>query len=200
MIVIMIAALSLGALGFWLWERDRPQLNRERDLRDQLATLEKKIQAADQRVETLALQVPPEQQRVAQSEKIIRQLEELQTTWNLVVGNRAQQRANAERLRNLRTTNETAVARLAELQQQVAQAKWELESHEIERSRIHSTLRLEDAKKAGAGYRVQRAWMSVRAWLCFGGALYLIGFVLLPIGLEQWRRNAEGALVGGREP
>ena len=200
MIVIMIAALSLGALGFWLWERDRPQLNRERDLRDQLATLEKKIQAADQRVETLAFQVPPEQQRVAQSEKIIRQLQELQTTWNLVVGNRAQQRANAERLRNLRTTNETAVARLAELQQQVAQAKWELESHEIERSRIHSTLRLEDAKKAGAGYRVQRAWMSVRAWLCFGGALYLIGFVLLPIALEQWRRNAEGALVGGREP
>ncbi|HTO02997.1 MAG TPA: hypothetical protein VL069_04810 [Opitutus sp.] len=199
MAVIAMAALSLGVLGFWLLQRDGPRLNRERVLRDQLVALDEKMKAADQRIETIAAQIPPVQERVAQSEKIIRQLEELQTTWNLVAGNRAQQRANAERLRNLRTTNETAVAKLADLQQQVAQAKWERESHEIERTRVHSTLRIEDARKAGAGYRVERAWMRVRPWLCFGGALYLIGFLLLPIAREQWRRSDHGAVVGGRE-
>lgn len=198
MILIVMAALSLGALGLWLWQRDRPRLNRERVLRNQLVALDEKIKAAEQRVEAIAAQIPPEQERVAQSEKIIRQLEELQTTWNLVAGNRAQQRANAERLRNLRTTNETAVAKVADLQQQVAQANWERESHEIERTRIGSTLRVEEASRAGAGHRVQRIWMSVRAWLCFGGALYLIGFVLLPIAREQWRRDDHGAVVGGQ--
>jgi hypothetical protein len=161
--------------------------------------LDEKIKAAEQRAETIAAEIPPEQQRVAESEKIIRQLEELQTTWNLVSRNRAQQRANAERLRDLRTTNETAVARLAELQQQVARAKWERESYEIERTRIGSTLRMEEARRAGAGYRLQRAWLSVRSWLCFGGALYLMGFILLPIAREQWRRGDHGAVVGGQE-
>lgn len=199
MAATVIAVLSLGALGFRWMQQDRPQLNRERDLQNQIVALSEKIEAADRRIETIAAQIPPEQNRVDESEKLVRQLEELQTTWNLVSGNRAQQRANAERLRDLRKTNEAAVAKIADLQRQVAQAKWERENHEIERTRAESTLRMEEAKKAGVGYRLQRVWMSVRAWICFGGALYLIGFVLLPIAREKWQRSDQSAVAGGHE-
>src|SRR6185436_316362 len=114
-------------------------------LREERAALEGKLTEVQKRSETISAQIPPEQDRVARSEKIIRQLEELQSTWDRVVGNRAQQKANAERLENVRKLHETAVARVAELQQELARSKWERDGYEIERTRIEAQLRVFEA-------------------------------------------------------
>ena len=153
---------------------------------------------AEQRIETLSPQLPPEQQKVAQTEKIIRQLEALQSTWDLVSSNRAQQRANSDRLDSMRSLNATTVARVAEMQQEIARAKWERDTDEIERDRIDSQLRVAEASKAGSGYWVRRAWIAARSWICFGVALYLLGPVLVPMVLAQRRQRKEGVTVGGR--
>lgn len=197
MVLIVVGALFSAILGMWLFTLDRPRLNLENRLREQRAEFDAKFKETEQRVETIAVQIPPEQEKVVQSEKTIRQLEELQGTWDRLVGNRAQQRANAERIASLRKLNAASIARVAELQQQLARARWERDNHEIERTRIDSQLRAEDSRKADALHRIQRGWISIRAWLCFGVSLYLLGPVLVPIAVEQWRRKKRGVTVGG---
>ena len=198
MILIVVGALCSAVLGMWLFTMDRPRLNLENRLREQRAEFDAKLSEAEERIETVAVQIPPEQEKVAQSEKTIRQLEELQGTWDRLVGSRAQQRANAERIAGLRKLNAISIARVAELQQQVARARWERANHEIERTRLDSLLRAEDSRKADALYRIHRGWLRIRAWLCFGVSLYLLGPVLVPIAVEQWRRKKRGLTVGGQ--
>jgi hypothetical protein len=197
---IVIAALAFAMLGLWLFKRDKPKLNIERGLQEQRSILEGKIVEADRRIETIAPQIPQEEQKIPQVEKIIRQLEELQGTWNLLVSNRAQQRANAERLEAMRTLHADTVARVADLQQQLARAKWERESYEIERTRISSQLRVLESRKASVLYQLARIWTVARSWICFGAAMYLLGPVLLPIVSTRWRQRKQGVVVGGRAP
>jgi hypothetical protein len=198
-ISIVIAALVIAALGGWLFWHDRSKLDFEVRLREQRTTLESKVADAEQRILSFSELIPPEQEKVTKSEKIIRQLEDLQSTWDRFIGNRAQQRANNERLGKMRTLHTNAVARVAELQQQLARAKWDRDNHDIERTRIDSQLRVTEAGQSGAAYKLRRIWLSMRSWLCFGVSLYLLGPVLLPMVLEQRQRRKEGVIVGGRE-
>lgn len=195
---IVIAAFAFAALGLWLFKRDRPRLNVERGLQEQRSAFEAKLAEVDRQIETITPQIPPEEQKIPQAEKIIRQLEELQGSWSLLGGNRAQQRANAERLESMRTLHANSIARVADLQQQLARAKWERDSHEIERTRINSQLRVLASKKKSAVYQMSRMWLVVRSWICFGAALYLLGPVLLPIAWAQWRQRKQGVVVGGK--
>src|SRR5687768_6833292 len=96
-ISIVMAALAIAVLGGWLFRHDRSKLDFEFRLREQRAALESKIDEAGQRIGSFSALIPPEQEKVVQTEKIIRQLEELQSTWDRFIGNRAQQRANNER-------------------------------------------------------------------------------------------------------
>lgn len=185
-VAIVIAAIGVGSLGLWLFVHDRPELNLEPRLRAERATLDRKLAEVQQRSDAVAAQIPPEQDRIAKSEKIIRQLEELQSTWDMLVGNRAQQRANAERLKHLQTLHATAVARVAELQQEVARTKWERDGYEIERTRVDAQLRIVEAKKAGFFYYFRRAWLRLRAWTCIGVGIYLLGPILWRIAIARW--------------
>jgi hypothetical protein len=185
---IAIAAFGVGALGLWLFVHDQPELNLEPRLRAERAMLDGKVAEVQQRSDSIAAQIPPEQDRVVKSEKVIRQLEELQSTWDMLVGNRAQQRANAERLKHLQALHAAAVARVAELQQELARTKWERDGYEIERTRIDAQLRIVEAKKAGIFYYFRRAWLRLRAWTCIGLALYLLGPILWRLAIARCSR------------
>ena len=156
MAVIATIALAVAGFGFWLFKQDQANLNFEKQLRGERSVLNAKIAEAEERIPPIAAEILPEQDKVAQSEESIRQLEDLQSTWDRLVGNRAQQRANAERLEKMRATHATAISRVAELQQQVARAKWERDNDESERTRIDSQLRVAESHSAGADYQVRR--------------------------------------------
>lgn len=189
-LALVIAALGVGVLGLWLFVHDRPELELEPRLRAERATLDQKLAAVQQRSDTIAAQIPAEQDRVTKSEKVIRQLEELQSTWDMLVGNRAQQRANAERLEHIRKLRAAAVARVAEFQQEVTRTKWERDGYEIERSRVDGQLRIVEAKKAGISYYFRRAWLRLRAWTCIGVAIYLLGPILWRLAIARGWRSA----------
>ena len=195
---IATAAIAIAALGLWLFVRDRPRLTIDHRLREQIEALDSKIGEAEQRVVTVSALIPAEQEKVLKTENIIRQLEATQSTWDLFIGNRAQQRANNERLASMRTLNASTVAKVADLQQQVARAKWDRDMHQIERTRLESQLRVLDSEQASAAYQLRRIWLKVRAWLCFGISVFLLGPVMVPLVLEQRRRRKEGVQVGGR--
>jgi hypothetical protein len=198
-ISIAIAALAIAALGVWLLLRDRPRLNEDQVLREQRESLVSKIQEAEQRIASFSELIPPEEEKVLKTEELIRQLEKTQSTWDMFIRHRAQQRANNERLADLRALNATTIAKVAELQQQLARAKWDRDNHEIERTRIESQLRVIEAGRASGSYQVHRVWLTMRAWLCFAVAVFLLGPVMLPLVIEQRRRRKEGVTVGGRE-
>jgi hypothetical protein len=198
MVGVLIVAAGIGVLGIQLLARDRSELQRESRLRSEDAAIETKLVDVQDRTESIRSQIPAQQERVARAEKIIGQLEGLQSTWDMLVGNRAQQRANAERMKQMQALHADAVAQVADLQQQLARANWERENLEIERTRIGSQLRIEEAKKAGGVYPLRRAWLSVRGWLCLAVALTLFGFVAWLVATRQWRLK-KGVVIGGSE-
>ncbi|MEO6003055.1 MAG: hypothetical protein ABIZ04_11310 [Opitutus sp.] len=182
----LLLALTLAILGVWLIIHDRPQLNQEASMRERSAGLEQEMVQLSQRSDAIAVEIPPEQSRIAQSEKIIRELTELQSTWNLLTSNRAQQRANDERMRQLEALHATSVARLASLQQELAHLRFERESLAVQLTRVQSELRLEEAKKNSVTYKLGRGWLRLRGALC----------LLLSFGVLAWivrSRNARSA-------
>ena len=172
----LLLALTLAAVGVWLVVHDRPKLNRETSLRDQVAELEQRIVQLKAKSDALAAEIPNEQSRVAQSEKVIRELTDLQSTWNLVTGNKAQQRANEERMQRMEALHATSVARVASLQQELAHVHFESESLKAQQTRIESELRLEQARQNGLPYKAGRVWLRVRGWLC----------LVLSLGVVAW--------------
>ena len=169
-------ALTLAAVGVWLVVHDRSKLNRETSMRDQVAELEQRIAQLKAKSGALAPEIPNEQSRVAQSEKVIRELTDLQSTWNLVTGNKAQQRANEERMQKMEALHATSVARVASLQQELAHLHFESESLKAQQTRIESELRLEQARQNGLPYKAGRVWLRVRGWLC----------LVLSLGVVAW--------------
>lgn len=190
-----LCSVVCAVVGVWLQVHDRPELNREVSLRAKRTVLDAKLVDVEKRSVALATAIPYEENRVVQTEKNIRQLSELQSTWSLLTGNRAQQKANAERIEQMQASHAASVARIAELQQDLSSAQSEREKHEIERERIEAELRVIQADKASALYHVRRAGLRLRAWIVlgaaigFGGAAFRIAFV------RRWKRRADGTIA-----
>jgi len=178
----------------WLQVHDRPELNREVSLRSKRTVLDAKLVEVEKRSVALATAIPYEENRVSQTEKVIRQLSELQSTWNLLTGNRAQQKANAERLEQMQASHAASVARVAELQQNLSSAQSERETHEIERERIEAELRVIQANKASALYHVRRAGLRLRAWIVLGAAIGFGGAAFRIALVRRWKRRADGTI------
>ena len=185
-------SLVLAGMGIWLFAHDRPELKHESRLRQERAELEAKITQAAHEIGRLEPLIPPEQEKVVGAEKVIRQLEQLQSTWDLVVGNRAQQKANAERLERMRSLHSTSVVRVAEFQQQLADARRTLEGISIERTRVDAQLRVEDTKKAGAVSQLNRLWLQGRPWFFVSAGIAMGAFALFPL-FQPAREQKKGS-------
>ena len=193
--ILMLLAFGLVALGLSMFARDQPELNREKRLRGERSALDARIAEVQQQVAATEPLIPVEQDRVAGAEKVIRQLEQLQSTWDMVIGNRAQQKANAERLERVKGLHAAAVARVAELQQQQAQAQRTKEGYEIERTKVDAQLRMEEASKEGALSQLHRGWLRVRPWLAIVTGIAVMALTLWPIA--RMRQRAAGRAPDG---
>ncbi len=180
-IMVLIAGVTLVAIGGWLYAHDRSALETEVRLKTERAGVEANLAKTQARLEQLSKDIAAEQDRVTRSAKIVTDLEQLDRTWSWFGGNRAQAKANAERLAHMKEFHSTASARVLALRQEMARTTWERDGHEIALKQIDSRLQAEEAKKSVATYYLGRAWLRARSWLIFAAALYVLGPVL-------WRR------------
>src|SRR5258708_97200 len=102
----LIIVLGFAACGLWLFLKDNVDFDQWR--RDVLRSIDgerTKVQAAmadvRQRMDRIAAEIAAEQDRAKRTDKVIDELKDLESAWDRVMGNREQQKANAEQLQRM---------------------------------------------------------------------------------------------------
>jgi myosin heavy subunit len=186
---LVLVSVGLGGIGAWLLVHDRAELRHESELRHTQTSLDTKVNELDASMTRLDDQIAVQQERVTQSERVIRQLEGLQSTWDTFIRNRAQQKANAERMKEMRSTHENAVEQVSDLQQQRAKLNWERESLLAERTKVASRMRLVEIEKGSDTYWIRQFWLQLRGWLCIA-----IAAIPLVIAFRLRRRTTSSSI------
>lgn len=189
----IVAAATIVA-GVLLIFADERKLDAGPQLRTELAALDTKLTEVEARIEQLQVDIPPEQERVLRSEKVIAQLEQLKSTWDWLVGNREQQRANAKRIEDMQAFHAKAAARVAELQQELRRMRWERDGHVMERDAVAKRLREEEARQATWNHRWWQVWLRVRGWIAIALGGYLLVFAAVPAWWRQRRLRGEAGV------
>lgn len=185
-----VSGLALVVLAVCLYVSDRSALGAEARLHAARSAVATKLDDAQRRVDQLSVELAAQQEQVMRSEKVMRELRQLKSTWDWFGANAAQQRTNRERLDQMEAWHAQAVARRVELQQEQRRVTWEQDGHRIEAERLDDQLRAIADEKAGSSYHLARAWRWARSWLLLAVALYVLGPVLIPAVRNRRRRRA----------
>lgn len=191
------AALGVGVFALWIYAHEPSEIAALAPPRVESVRADAKLDQLKRQRDEVASQLPGEQQRVTETNKTISQLEQLQKTWDLVSGNRAQQRANADRLKKNVDERAEAETRIAALNDELRRIDLERAAVERERDQLlaESTFP-KGVKDAGPVFFLQRAWFRLRTWIFIGFALYMIGPLL---GSLATKRPADPRLPLGSE-
>lgn len=130
-------------------------------------------------------------ERVAESEKQIQQMEELQKSWNLVSQNEVRKRAAAERLEAAQRLHAEDVAELAALKQELASAT------QNPGSRLENSSGEAPSHGEGLWPYLWRSWVLLWVWLGVGIVLYAAGPLLWVAKRSQDSTSLD---VGSRAP
>jgi hypothetical protein len=191
---LLAAVAAVAAAGLWLFFNDMNALEGERRLRDERAKIELRLADDRRRVEQLEVEVTPARERVMQAEKVIRELRQLTETWQWFGGNRAQHRANQERLQAMEALRADVAGKADALQRSLRRAQWARDGHEIELGRIDAQLRLHEIERQGAAYWLRRAWLAWRSWVVIGSAGYLLVGAFAPAIWRRWHTESRLSL------
>ncbi|MEI8089476.1 MAG: hypothetical protein WCG63_07755 [Opitutaceae bacterium] len=176
----LILALGLGTGGLWLFLRDN--VNFEDWRRDVIRTINGErahIQSAlgdvEQRLELMKVEMAAERSKVEQAGKIIQQLKGLESTWDRLVGNVEQQRANAEQRTKMIALRAAAIARAETLQKDFMRMTWERDGLEVALGKKTAELKLAESKKSKVQHYLEDAWARSRNWVYLALGLYFFG-------------------------
>jgi hypothetical protein len=182
----LILGLGLTAGGLWLFLRDNIDFDEWRsDLLRTLTGERTKVQSAlgdvQKRSERLSAEAAAEHARAKQAETIIARLKELESTWDRLVGNPEQQKANAEQRARMQAVQTDALARAEKARQDFTRTTWERDGLEIALGKIDARLTEAEAKKSKVQHYLEKVWhyrvghREVRTWVMVSLALYFFG-------------------------
>ena len=161
-------ALGLVACALWLFLRDNVDFEDwRRDLvrtvNGERTKVKEAIADVTKRMDRIAAEISAEQERGKQADKVIAQLRELESTWDKYVGNREQQKSNAEQLEKMIALRQGATAKVASLQQDFTRTTWERDGLEIALGKVDARLKEAEEKQSRAMHYLERAWKIGRA-------------------------------------
>lgn len=176
----LILALGLGAGGLWLFLKDN--VNFEDWRRDVMRTLSGErahIQSAlgdvELRMGQLKGEIAAERSKADQAGRIVEKLTALESTWDRLVGNSAQQRANAEQRRKMIALRSASIARIEVLQKDYTRTTWERDGLGVALGKKDAELTAAELKKSKVQHYLEDAWLRSRNWVCLALALYFLG-------------------------
>ena len=161
----LIAALALTACALWLFLKDNVDFDEWR--KDVVRTINgerEKVKEAmadvHQRMDRISAEITAEQDRGKQTDKVIAQLRDLESTWDKLVGNREQQKANAEQLAKMLALRAELAKKVKALQLEFTRTTWERDGLEIALGKIDTRLKVAEVQqsrlRAGVGFQFQR--------------------------------------------
>ncbi|MDB6169231.1 MAG: hypothetical protein JWM88_2095 [Verrucomicrobia bacterium] len=181
----LILGLGLAASGVWLFLRDNVDFDEWRhDVMRTLTGERAKVQSAladvQRRLGQTSAGIAAEQDRIRQSDKIIAQLTQLDSTWDRLTGD-AQQKANRERRTKLEQTRAETAAHVAALQTDFQRTTWERDGLEIALGKLDTQLRTIESKRSKVYHYLERVWnyrlgrFTVKVWVYLTLGLYFFG-------------------------
>jgi Tfp pilus assembly protein FimV len=139
--------------------------------------LDTDLAAIRARLAAFPAKIVAEEEKVGQAEKIITQLKALESTWDRLVGNPAQQKANAEQIARMQQLRTAAATRITELKDETKRTKWEQDGLDIDRARVTARLAATERRSWALTHYLGLGWDGVRRWVV--PALLLNGAVIL---------------------
>ncbi len=181
-VVLLIAALGLGLYALWLFQHADIDFGLQQGERIAALDLKRReirgaIEEVTKRSNEDAATMAAAEERARQAEKIIASLRALESTWDRLVGNPAQQKANAEQLSRMEEIHTTARAKVAEMKQARTRLTWEKDGLELDLGRLEQEIASVENHRSVAWHYLAQAWQRTRGWLLMLFALYLAGEV-----------------------
>lgn len=160
---IAIVVLGLAACGLWLFLKDNVDFDTWRtELMRTINGERAKVQAAladvHRRMDRIATEISAEQARAAQADKVIAQLKDLDSTWDRVVGDRAQQKANNERLASVSALRQQVTVKIGQLQNDFQHATWERDGLEIALGKLDARLQQAREQQSRVLHYLDQVW------------------------------------------
>jgi chromosome segregation ATPase len=135
------------------------------ELTAQRNQLDRDLAAVRARLAAFPARIASEEEKVRQAEKIIAQLEELKSTWDRLVGNPAQQKANDEQIARMQLLRTESRNRIAGLRDETKRTQWEQDGLDIDRARVAAQLAATERRSWALAHYLELGWQGVRRWV-----------------------------------
>jgi hypothetical protein len=194
----LIVVLGLTAAGLYLYLKDNVDFETWRQDVVRAVTGERaKVHAAladvNQRMTRISAEMVAEEERGKQADKVIAQLQALESTWDRFVGNPAQQKANQEQLARMTELRVQVRTKVEQLQKEFTRTTWERDGLEIALGKVETQLRAVEAQQSRLVHYFERVWnyrlgrdpirLEAKWWLLVALVLYFIGPTFWKVGL-----------------
>lgn len=184
----LIVVLGLAALGLWLFLRDNLGVDVRRGEELQRLALERnRLVAAkgevERRIASFKAEAVGQQQRLDQAKKVMATLQALESWWDRLFGNRAQQGANADQVKRMEQIKAESTSLLLELRGRITQATWEKDGVEIALQRTEAEIKRVENTKSVVEHYWHRAWVQARWYIAGALAAYFFGPTLWALAM-----------------
>lgn len=179
-VAVAIIVLALVAYGLWLFLRDNVDFDLRRNelvmtLTGERAQIREALGDVNRRLETKAAEIAVEEKRLTQAGSVIVRLKELESTWDRLIGNTEQQRANIEQMARMEAIRADSTAKLEVLRREFQRTTWEKNGLEIALGKLEVHLREVEEQKSRFTEYLRLAWEKTRFWIITVLALYFLG-------------------------
>ncbi|HRJ46147.1 MAG TPA: hypothetical protein PKY38_02215 [Opitutaceae bacterium] len=179
-VAVAIVVIALAAYGLWLFLRANVDFELQRNellitLTGERAQIREALLDVGQRLQAKGEEIAAEEERIRRAEGVIERLKALESTWDRLVGNPEQQRANREQMQRMEQIKTEAKGRIETLQREQTRMTWERNGLEMTLGRLDVRLQEAEAQKSRFTEYVREAWRQTRGWIIAALAVYFLG-------------------------
>ncbi len=127
--------------------------------------LDTDLTAIRARLASFPAQIGAEESKVQQADKVIAQLKALESTWDRLVGNPAQQKANTEQIARMQQLRTASTNRITDLRDETKRSKWEQDGLDIERAKVAAQLTATENRSWALTHYLGLGWDGARRWV-----------------------------------
>jgi len=187
-VALLAAGLVLGIGGLWYFFGDEVDFQEWREeligtLSGDKAQTVAALSDVRERLNATQEVIDLEEKRISQADRVIRQLEDLESLWDKLVGNPEQQKANAEQMQRMQELRQVSQNRLELLRQEYRRTTWERDGLEIALGRLNEQIEAVERDRSEVMHYTQQAWDRWGHWLVSAIVLYFLGPPALRLAL-----------------
>jgi hypothetical protein len=189
-IAALIVALGITTCALWLFLKDNVDFDEWRQdvvraINGERTKVKEALADVHRRMDRISAEITAEQERGKQADKVLAQLRELESTWDKLVGNREQQKSNAEQIAKMTALRMDVTKKVEALKQDFTRATWERDGLEIALGKVDVRLKEAEEKQSRAMHYLERAWnhpvgrgwwtVPVKVWVYVLLGFYFLG-------------------------